>query len=170
MLTVYGLFLVSGVAVGSLYALGGIGLVILRRSTGVLNFANGVIAALSAMVAWQIIGWGAWQPVGWLVALATGFLAGMAGALLSGALGQMDARSFLVSEGILLVALAVVGGVHSWLGAVLAGVLYKLLPAFFNDLGISADSALIIFGAALLTAPSGLAGQLQGLFPKKATS
>ena len=51
MLMVYGLFLVSGVAVGSLYALGGIGLVILRRSTGVLNFSYGAIAAFSAMVA-----------------------------------------------------------------------------------------------------------------------
>ena len=55
---VYGLFLVSGLAVGSLYALGGIGLVILRNSTGVLNFAYGAIAAFSAMSAWQVADWG----------------------------------------------------------------------------------------------------------------
>ena len=46
----YGLFLVSGLAVGALYALGGVGLVMLNRATGVLNFAYGAIGALGAMV------------------------------------------------------------------------------------------------------------------------
>lgn len=103
----------------------------------------------------------------WAFALS-GFLAGIAGALLSGALAQLDARSFVASESILLFALAVVGGIYSWVGAVIAGMLYKLMPALFNDLGISADAALIFFGAALMhaimTAPQGIAGQLLGLF------
>ena len=101
----------------------------------------------------------------WAFALS-GFLAGIAGGLLAHALGQLDARSFLAAEGILLFALAVVGGVFSWVGAIIAGILYKLLPALLNDLGVSADLALIIFGAALLhaimTAPHGIAGQIQG--------
>ncbi|GAA6210218.1 branched-chain amino acid ABC transporter permease [Cognatishimia sp. WU-CL00825] len=105
----------------------------------------------------------------WAFALS-GFLAGVSGALLSGALGQLDARSFLAGEGILLFALAVVGGVFSWLGAILAGLLYKLLPAVFNDLGLSADIAMIIFGAALMhaimTAPQGIAGQILDAFKK----
>ena len=107
----------------------------------------------------------------WAFALS-GALAGTSGALLAGALRQLDARSFSAVEGILLFALSVVGGVHSWFGAVLAGVLYKLLPALFNNLGISSDAALIVFGAALLhaimTAPRGLAGQLGGLFQGRA--
>jgi len=102
----------------------------------------------------------------------SGVLAGTSGALLAGALGQLDARSFNAAEGILLFALAVVGGVYSWFGAVLAGVLYKLLPALFNNLGLSSDAALIIFGVALLhaimTAPSGIAGQIEGLVQRKA--
>ena len=102
----------------------------------------------------------------WAFALS-GFLAGIAGAVLAVALGQLDARTFAASEGILLFALAVVGGVYSWAGAIIAGLLYKLLPALFNDLGLSADAALIIFGAALLhaimTAPRGIAGQLSEL-------
>lgn len=106
----------------------------------------------------------------WAFALS-GFLAGIAGALLSGALGQLDARSFAASEGILLFGLAVVGGVYGWPGAVIAGLLYKLLPALFNDLGVSSDAALIIFGAALLhaimTAPRGIAGQIGALFARK---
>lgn len=103
----------------------------------------------------------------WAFALS-GFLAGISGALLAGALGQLDARSFVAGDGILLFALAVVGGVYHWLGAVIAGLLYKLLPALFNDLGASADLALIVFGAALLhaimTAPRGISGQILGLF------
>lgn len=99
----------------------------------------------------------------WAFALS-GLLAGAAGALLSGALGQLDARTFLAADGILLFALVVVGGAYSWIGAVFAGVLYKLLPALLNNLGVSADIALMLFGAALLhaimTAPRGLAGQL----------
>jgi len=78
MMTVYGLFLVSGLAVGSLYALGGIGLVILRRSTGVLNFAYGAIAAFSAMTAWQIGDWGAPAPLAWLGAVLTGLVLSVA--------------------------------------------------------------------------------------------
>ena len=105
----------------------------------------------------------------WAFALS-GLLAGIAGGLLATALGQLDARSFLASDGILLFALAVVGGAYSWVGAVIAGILYKLLPALLNDWGLSADLALILFGAALLhaimTAPRGIAGQLMGAFQR----
>ncbi len=106
----------------------------------------------------------------WAFALS-GFLAGTAGALLAGALRQLDARSFTAIEGVLLFALAVVGGVYSWVGAVLAGVLYKLLPALLNNLGVTSDLALIVFGVALLhaimTAPRGIAGQFEALFQRK---
>ena len=99
----------------------------------------------------------------WAFALS-GFLAGIAGGLLAGELGQLDARSFIAGDGILLFALAVVGGVYSWVGAVIAGLLFKFLPALFNDFGVSTDLTMIVFGAALLhaimTAPRGIAGQL----------
>ena len=60
---VTGLFLVSGLAVGSLYALGGIGLVILYRATGVLNLASGAVGASGVMLAWQFQQWGWAEPV-----------------------------------------------------------------------------------------------------------
>ncbi len=63
---VLGLFFVSGLAVGSLYALGGIGLVVLYRATGVLNFANGAAGAAGAMTAWQLAQWEVWPPIAWL--------------------------------------------------------------------------------------------------------
>jgi len=63
---VLGLFFVSGLAVGSLYALGGIGLVVLYRATGVLNFANGAAGAAGAMTAWQLGQWDIWPPATWI--------------------------------------------------------------------------------------------------------
>ncbi len=105
----------------------------------------------------------------WAFVLA-GFLAGVAGGLLAGGLKILDARSFAASESILLFALAVVGGVYHWVGALIAGLLYRAVPALLNDLGVDADLSLVIFGAALLhaiiTAERGLFGQLSDLFPK----
>jgi branched-chain amino acid transport system permease protein len=69
---VIGLFLVSGLAVGSLYALGGIGIVLLFRATGVLNLAAGAIGAAAAFVTWQLGDWGLFAPLTWVAGLATG--------------------------------------------------------------------------------------------------
>ena len=66
---IVGLFFVSGLAIGSLYALGGIGIVVLYRATGVLNFANGAAGAAGVMLAWQFADWGIWGPFTWLVAI-----------------------------------------------------------------------------------------------------
>lgn len=103
----------------------------------------------------------------WAFGLA-GFLAGVGGGLLSGALGLLDPATFRASESIMLFALAVVGGTGNWVGVVIAAVLYRILPALFNDWGVDSDLALVFFGGALLhaiiTAPEGLSGQLLGLF------
>ena len=66
---IVGLFVASGLAVGSLYALGGIGIVVLYRATGVMNFSAGAAGAAGAMTAWQLGLWGLWQPLTWLVCL-----------------------------------------------------------------------------------------------------
>lgn len=50
-------FLISGLGIGAIYALSGVGLVVLFRATGVLNFAFGAIGALGAHVAWQVLEW-----------------------------------------------------------------------------------------------------------------
>ncbi len=64
-----GLFIASGLAVGSLYALGGIGMVVLYRATGVLNFSSGAAGAAGAMSAWQLVEWGIWPPIAWLACI-----------------------------------------------------------------------------------------------------
>lgn len=100
----------------------------------------------------------------------SGFLAGIAGALLAGNLQLLDARSFPPAESVMIFALTVVGGAWAWYGAVIAAVLYRLVPAFLNDLGVDGNAAYIIFGLALIhalvTAPQGLAGQLGDLFAR----
>ena len=58
-------FLVSGLALGGVYALSGVGLVVLYRATGVLYLAFGAVGAVGAFIAWQMIqasvpGWAAW--------------------------------------------------------------------------------------------------------------
>lgn len=45
-----GLFFASGLAIGSLYALGGISIVVLYRATGVLNFSGGAAGAAGAKI------------------------------------------------------------------------------------------------------------------------
>lgn len=69
MLGAYVMFLVSGLAVGALYALGGVGLVILNRATGVLNFTYGAIGAVGAMTAWQVLEWHLPEPLAWAAAI-----------------------------------------------------------------------------------------------------
>ncbi len=65
-MNVLGLFLVSGLSVGALYALGGVGLVLLNRATGVLNFAYGAMGAAGAMTAWQLLEWNWPEPLAWV--------------------------------------------------------------------------------------------------------
>ena len=101
----------------------------------------------------------------WGFALA-GFVAGIAGGLLAGTIGVLDATTFPASESILLFALTVVGGAYSWLGQILTGLLLRAAPALLNDIGVNGHIAYVIFGAgllhALITAPSGIAGQILG--------
>ena len=56
-------FLVTGLSLGGVYALSGVGMVVLYRATGVLNLAFGAVGAMGALIAWQLInhsGFGFW--------------------------------------------------------------------------------------------------------------
>jgi branched-chain amino acid transport system permease protein len=75
---VVGMFMVSGMAVGALYALGGIGLVLLYRATGILNLSAGAIGALTVFCAWQMVQWGLPGPASWLLALLLAVLVAVA--------------------------------------------------------------------------------------------
>ena len=62
-------FIVSGLALGGIYALSGVGLVVLYRATGVLNLAFGAVGAMGAFIAWSIIQAGAPGWVGWVTCI-----------------------------------------------------------------------------------------------------
>src|SRR5262245_35518659 len=56
-------FIVIGLAFGGVYALSGVGLVVLYRATGVLNVAFGAIGAAGALIAYYLVqhtGWPHW--------------------------------------------------------------------------------------------------------------
>jgi branched-chain amino acid transport system permease protein len=48
-------FLVTGLALGGVFALSGVGMIVLYRATGVLNLAFGAIGAMGAMIAWTLV-------------------------------------------------------------------------------------------------------------------
>jgi len=48
-------YLVLGLALGSVYALSGVGLVVLYRATGVLNLAFGAVGAAGALIAYYLV-------------------------------------------------------------------------------------------------------------------
>jgi branched-chain amino acid transport system permease protein len=64
-------FLISGLALGGVYALSGVGLVVLYRATGVLYLAFGAVGAMGAFLAYEVtpvntpVGW-----TGWVVCVA----------------------------------------------------------------------------------------------------
>ena len=70
--------LVVGIGNGAVYAMLGLGLVVIYRSTGLLNFAQGELAMFSTFIVWTI--WDAGVPM-WLAVLG-----GMAGGFLIGVL------------------------------------------------------------------------------------
>jgi branched-chain amino acid transport system permease protein len=69
---------VDGLASGSIYAAMALGLVLIYRSTNVLNFAQGEMAMFSTYVAWQFTAWGVPVALAILLAIGLSFVGGMA--------------------------------------------------------------------------------------------
>jgi branched-chain amino acid transport system permease protein len=101
----------------------------------------------------------------WAFALAS-FMTGIAGALLAGSSGTLYNLTFPTQDSIILLAVVLMGGIYSLWGAVVAGLLIKLLPALLDNWGLPPDLLTILFGIGVIqvltTAPAGLVDQ----FPK----
>ena len=99
----------------------------------------------------------------WAWALAS-FVTGVAGGLLAGSAHYLYSIDFPVQDSITLLAVVLVAGAYSLWGAVVAGLLLQLLPALFQNWGVSSDWITILFGVGVLqvltTAPRGLADQV----------
>jgi len=85
-------FLVTGLSLGGVYALSGVGMVVLYRATGVLNLAFGAVGAMGALIAWQLINHSGWNE--WLAYLVCVLFAGVLtlayGMVFGPALAQRD--------------------------------------------------------------------------------
>jgi branched-chain amino acid transport system permease protein len=102
----------------------------------------------------------------WAFALAS-FMTGVAGCLLAAQIGTPRAFGFQTQDSITLFATALIGGVFSLWGAVVAGVFFQLVPFLFQaQWGLDVNFLYILFGVGilqvLLTAPGGIVQQ----FPK----
>jgi branched-chain amino acid transport system permease protein len=85
-------FLVTGLALGGVYALSGVGMVVLYRTTGVLNLSFGAVGAFGALIAWQLINHsGVNQWLAYLVCILFGGVLTLAyGVLMGPALAGRD--------------------------------------------------------------------------------
>lgn len=105
-------FLVVGLSVGAVYALSGVGLVVLYRASGVVNFAYGALGGLAAMVCWQVIDLEYSDWMGWVAGVGSA-------TLLSWAYGRFIAPS-LTHQDRVVRAMATLGfalmvmGISQW--------------------------------------------------------
>lgn len=101
-------FIVSGLALGGVYALSGVGMVVLYRATGVVYLAFGAVGAMGALIAWSVSTQaGAPDWVGWLACIAFSAAVTLAyGAVFGPALAKRDALvKATATLGLLLVLL-----------------------------------------------------------------
>jgi branched-chain amino acid transport system permease protein len=84
-------FIVSGLALGGVYALSGVGMVVLYQATGVVYLAFGAVGAMGALIAWSLAHAGVPGWVGWLVCVAFGGVVTLAYGMVFGpALAKRD--------------------------------------------------------------------------------
>jgi len=119
-------FIVIGLALGGVYALSGVGLVVLYRATGVLNLAFGAIGAAGALIAYYLVqhtGWPHW--LAYTVCVLTGGVVNLIYGMVFGpAFARRDPLVKMMGTlGLALILL----GIMSW-RAPIGGAFARLLP------------------------------------------
>jgi len=107
-------FIVAGLALGGVYALSGVGMVVLYRTTGVLNLAFGAVGAMGAFIAWSLINSFAWpRGLAYLVCIGFGAAVTLAYGLLFGP--PLAGRDPLVKAAATLGLALILLGAMSWI-------------------------------------------------------
>jgi branched-chain amino acid transport system permease protein len=107
-------FIITGLALGGVYALSGVGMVVLYRATGVLNLAFGAIGAMGAFIAWSLINDHGWpQGVAYVVCVLFGGVVTLAYGMLFGP--PLAAREPLVKAVATLGLALILLGAMSWI-------------------------------------------------------
>jgi branched-chain amino acid transport system permease protein len=107
-------FIFTGLASGAVYAVSGVGMVVLYRTTGVLNLAFGAIGALGALIAWSMINSFHLPPwTAYLVCIACGGLLTLAYGMV---IGPPLARRDPLTKAVATIGLALILlGAMSWI-------------------------------------------------------
>ena len=128
-------YLVLGFALGGVYALSGVSLVVLYRSTGVLNLAFGAIGTAGALIAWWMLehtGSPSW--LAYIVAiLFGGLLTLLYGAILGPAFAQRDPLVKMMGT---LALLLILLGIMAWRAPVDASTV-RILTLETTDWGFN---------------------------------
>jgi branched-chain amino acid transport system permease protein len=110
-------FVPLGLAVGAVYGVNGVGIVVLYRTTGVLNFAYGAIGALGVFIAFELLNNNAtsWCPewLAYLAAVAVGGVVTLAYGLVFGP--AFAARDPLVKSAATLGLMLILLATMSWI-------------------------------------------------------
>lgn len=155
-------------------------------TSGLFRYTLVVVALLFALAVWNVRGrpGRAWAAIrqGEQAAAAAGvpvtayklwgfglasFMTGAVGGLLAATGGGLTTYQFPTQDSLILLAVVMIGGVYSIWGAVLAGLLARLMPALLSNWGVNPDIVLVLFGlgvvGTLVDAPGGMAAQLADL-------
>jgi branched-chain amino acid transport system permease protein len=107
-------FIVTGLALGGVYALSGVGTVVLYRATGVLNLAFGAVGAMGAFISWSLIDKGAVSDgIAFLICVLFGGVVTLAYGLLFGP--PLAGRDPLVKATASLGLALILLGAMSWI-------------------------------------------------------
>src|ERR671918_443881 len=107
-------FIITGLALGGVYSLSGVGLVVLYRATGVLNLAFGAVGAMGALIAWELINDANWPDgLAYLVCVAFGGVVTLVYGLLLGP--PLSGRDPLVKATATLGLALILLGAMSWI-------------------------------------------------------
>ena len=169
--------IVSGLATGSVFASVALALVLIYRSMGVINFAQGELAMFSTYIAWQLVQMGVPMWIAFLLTVAISFVGGVA--LERIVIRPVERAPELTLVIVTLGLFTLVNGLAGWLW----GYVVKPFPTPFpttplqvggvafseQDLGIIAVS-LVTLGAITLffqKTKLGLAMRAAALYPEQ---
>lgn len=107
-------FIITGLSLGGVYGMSGVGIVVLYRATGVLNLAFGAIGAMGALISWTLINHTSTPDwVAYLACIAFGGLVTLAYGLIFGP--PLARRDPLVKAVATLGLALILLGTMSWL-------------------------------------------------------
>ena len=132
-------YIFDGLSYGSIYALLALGLVVVFRGTGHLNFAQGEMAMFCTFLVWQYDAWGVPLVLSVLLGMLTGFALG------AGVEVSLIRRVARKSEaGVFVVSIALFLGLNSLAAMIWGNLPPEEMPSLFPD---EPDDFVRIFGA-----------------------